>query len=328
LPPDGVGCGTSNLCSGGNAQVVVTALLNGTVLQNRPIRFDVYQGDYKIVTPLTGVLVNTFTVNTDERGEALVRLAAAVAAPTQVATLTITDITSGLVRRFSFNIVSRTLSVLPGTDVTVTGPAGATGGFSPVSNLGQCPNGLTADFYIFGGAPPYRVVSPLTSMVLVGVPGSGFGPEAIVTASGGRVIVTVIGCGSVRLIITDANGTLIESSQIIGVKGPDGVGTTTIPVVSPASLTFVAPPTGCNTSGAVTLTGAGSWTGTIATVGGSPGISITPTNGIMPATVTVTRSSNPAPANPATPASVTIIFASSAGTNTLTVNTTLAGNCP
>jgi hypothetical protein len=245
-----------------------------------------------------------------------------------VATLTLTDIASGLVRRFSFNIISRTLSVLPGTDLTVTGPAGATGGFSPVSNLGQCPNGMTADYYIFGGAPPYRVVSPLPSMVLVAVPGSGFAAETIVTASGGRFIITVIGCGSVRLIITDANGTVLESSQIIGVKGPDGVGTTTIPLVAPSTLPFISsPPASCGQSGAVTLSGAGSWTGTIATVGGSPGISIAPTNGIMPATVTVTRSSNPAPANHATPASVTIIFASSAGTSSLVV-TTGGGNCP
>jgi hypothetical protein len=82
LPQDGVGCGTNILCSGGSAQVVVTAMLNNTVLQNRAIRFDVYQGDFSFVTPATGALINTFTVNTDERVDALVRLTAAVGAPT------------------------------------------------------------------------------------------------------------------------------------------------------------------------------------------------------------------------------------------------------
>jgi len=156
LPPDGIGCGANALCSGGNAQVLVTALLNGTVLQNRSIRFDVYQGDYQIVTPATGVLVNSITVNTDERGEAVVapgrcnrgadaggdtddnRRRIGPGAPLQLQ-----------------HRVENAFCIASG-DTTFIGAKGPVGG-GTLSGL--CPSG-TVDYYIFGGTPPYRVRRP------------------------------------------------------------------------------------------------------------------------------------------------------------------------
>ena len=325
LAPAGTGCGTNALCSGGTAQVVVTALLNGAVLPNRPIRFDAYQGDFQLVTPGTGLLVNSITVNTDERGEAVIRLTAAAGARPQVATLTATDVSSGLVRRFSFNIVPRTLSTLPSSNVTFIGNKGPIGGGA---GSGLCPVGRV-DYYIFGGAPPYAVASPLPGLASV--------TPSVVTTSGGSFTANLAGCGSVAFIVTDSAQQSVETALLIGKQGPDGSDpvvvtppATTIPVVSPSTMTFPAPPVGCTQMATVSLSGTGSWTGSIGTPGGNPGISITPTTGTLPQTVTVTRTPNPAlplPGFPATPATVLVNFGNSAGTGVLTV-TTGGGNCP
>jgi hypothetical protein len=317
LPPDGIGCGANTLCSGGNAQVRVTALLNGTVLQNRSIRFDVYQGDYQIVTPATGVLVNSITVMTDERGEAVVRLAAATGAPTQVATLTITDVASGLVRRFNFNIVSRTLSSLPSGDTTFIGAKGPVGG-GTLSGL--CPSG-TVDYYIFGGTPPYRVASPLPGLVLVAVAGSVFAPEAIVTTNGGSVTADLFGCGGTHLIVTDAIGTSIETSQIIGVRGADGdAAVPPVPfAVSPTTVSL-----SCGAAGTVTVTGG---TGSFSTniVGGPSSSAFTVTQGAT--TITFTRI-NGTLATPTSIASSPITVNVTSGSTVIPVNVTVPLNCP
>jgi hypothetical protein len=327
------GCGTK-VCSGGDANVTVTATKNNIKLIGRPILFTVYQGQFQFVTPNSRTLVNSITVNTDENGLAVAKLTVPALVPTQVATMTITDTTTGLLKYFNFNIVQQTsgtgiLSSLPSGDTTFTGPDGATGGFSPGTIAGQCPTGFV-DYYVFGGTPPYRIASPLPQLILVAIAGQPFAPETILTVDGGSFVAAINGCGSSHLIITDATNRSIETSQIIGVKGKDGtpapapvVPTTTIPVVSPAAQTFPAPPLGCAQNFTVSLSGTGSWTGTMATPGGSPGISFTPTSGTLPGTVTVTRSPNPGPAVPAT---VLINFGNSAGTGVLTV-TTGGGNC-
>jgi hypothetical protein len=313
LPPDGIGCGTNILCSGGNAQVLVTALLNGTVLQNRSIRFDVYQGDFQFVTPATGVLVNSITVNTDERGEAVVRLAAAVGAPTQVATLTITDIASGLVRRFNFSIVAKTLSVLPSASITIKGAKGAPG------QDGKCPFNVLVAYTVFGGTPPYTVVSPLPQIAFVS--------PSVVTTLGGTFTATLNNCtAGIAFNVTDSVNTSVETALLIGVQGDkgDALPTVTAPKVSPSSLTFL---TCSGTAGTVNVTGTGTFTATIATPGGSPGITITVPSNTMPASVTVARGSNPFPATQ-TPSTVSVNFANSAGTDTLVVTNAAGGNCP
>ena len=105
------------------------------------------------MTPGTNALVTSLLINTDEFGEAVVRMTILVTAPTQVATLSSTDTVSGLVRRTNFNIVQQTngagiLSILPNGPTTFTGAKPAAG------QPAQCPFGGFVDHYIYGGVPP------------------------------------------------------------------------------------------------------------------------------------------------------------------------------
>jgi hypothetical protein len=306
LNPGGISCGTNALCSGGDAQVLVTAALNGSVLQDRPIRFDVYQGDFRFVSPGSGFLTTSITVNTDASGQAIANLTAAVGAPAQVATLTFTDLTSGLVRRFNFNIVPKTLSVLPSGSVTFTGPKGPVGGGA---GSGLCPTGQV-DYYIFGGTPPYSVASPLPGLVSV--------TPSIVTNSGGSFSAFLSGCGQVALIVTDATQQTLETALLIGTRGPDGsapvIITTTTPTVAPATLAFTA----CGQSGTINLGGTQPITTTIATPGGGAAISVI--LGAGGTTSTITRILNPGPANPPAPNPIIVNYTNSAGTVAVSVN--------
>jgi hypothetical protein len=316
------GCPPNAVCSGGDANVTVTAILNGIKLTNRPILFTVIQGQFQFVTPNSFSLVDSITINTDENGLAVVKLRVPATVPTQVATLTMTDTTTGLVKYFNFNIVQQTdgtgiLSALPSGATTFTGAAGAAGGFSPGTADGQCPNG-SVDYYIFGGTPPYRVASPLPSLVLVATPGSVFAAETILTTNGGSIVARIFGCGQTALIVTDATNRSIETSLIIGVKGPNATVTpppaATAPTVNPAAITLNT----CGPGGAVTVV-IGGTTPTVAnipTAGG--GVLISVVNGGASATITRNNASAAPPPNP-----ITVNFSNSAGTASLTV--TLAG---
>ena len=312
VTPAGSGCGANALCSGGTAQVLVTASLNGTVLINRPIRFAVFQGDFLFVTPGTGTLVNAITINTDERGEAVVRLTATIGAPPQVATLTSTDVTSGLVRRFSFNIVPRTLSVLPSGSVTFIGDKGPTGGGA---GSGLCPSGKV-DYYVFGGVPPYTVASPLPLLASA--------TPSVVTTSGGSFTANLAGCGSVAFIVTDATQQSVETALLTGTRGPDG--SAPPPAVRPTAptvLPFSIDLTTCGQSITVNLTGTQPITSTITTPGGAAAIGVV--NDPSTSTITRLNGSSVAPPNP-----IMVFFSNSVGSAALTVNLTGAAAlaCP
>ena len=313
LSPTGTGCG-SGICSGGDARVVVTAVVNGIKLTNRPIRFDVFQGDFRFVTPGTNQLVTSLIVNTDENGEAVARIQVIVTAPTQVATLTSTDTVSGLVRRTNFNIVQTTsgvgiLSSLPSGATTFTGAKGAPG------QPGVCPSGGIVDYYIYGGTPPYVVVSPLPQFLTVS--------PSVVNTNGGSFRVTQSGCGASQLIVTDTLNRVIETSQVIGVAGPAGdAAPAPVPSalsVNPASHTLI-----CGQTGTSTLAGSGSYTATVTTSGVPPGaFTVTPTAGTIPGTISFTRNNGVAAASP-TVITVNLV----AGTITQVVTVNVPANCP
>ena len=280
--PTAAGCGTNALCSGGDAQIVVKAVQNGVVLRNRSIRFDAFKGDFQFVVLATGAKVSSLIVNTDEQGEASARITANVGAATQVATIQTTDVNSGLSRRYNFNIVQQVsgvgiLSTLPSSDITFTGTKGLPGGD------GSCPSG-SVDYYIFGGTPPYNVVSPLPAVASV-TPG-------IVGTNGGRFTAQVNNCGKVAFIVTDATGRTIETSSLISVQGAKGDAITTPPSlnVNVTSLTIA-----CGASSSVSVSGSGTYTTTI--VGTTGGLFVTPsadtlTAGGAPVTITINRGSS------------------------------------
>ena len=316
IAPSGTGCG-GGLCSGGDARVVVSAVLNGIKLTNRPIRFDVFQGDFRFVTPGTNVLVTSIVVNTDENGEAVARIQALVTAPTQVATLTSTDTVTGLVRRTNFNIIQTTsgtgiLSTLP------SGPTTFTGNKPAVGQPAQCPFGGVVDYYIYGGTPPYTVNTPLPSFVTVF--------PSIVTTNGGSFRATQTGCGASQLIVTDTQNRVVETSQVIGVLGPKGedpppVVANTI-VVSPTTLTV-----GCGQTGTVSVSGSGTFTTTVSTAGVPPGsFTVTPAAGAIPGTISFTRNTSVPPAAPLT--SPTSIVVNVAGATVVSVTVAVPASCP
>jgi hypothetical protein len=317
IAPTGTGCGTG-LCSGGDAQVVVRAVLNGVVLRSRPIRFEVYQGSFQIVTPGTGILVNSLVVNTDEQGEAVIRITTPASIGTQTATLQFSDTASGLSRRFNFNIIQQTsgvgvLSSLPSGSITIKGAKGAAG------QEGKCPVDRV-DFYVYGGTPPYSIVSPLTSVAsplnsTAPTSGSGFG-------------VRVDGCGTVSLIITDSKGLTIETAQIIAQQGDRGeaVSATTL-TVAPTSVTV-----GCGQSASINLVGSGNFSTSIVTSGvnaaaNSAGtFTISPTAGAIPSVVTFARSAGSVATPNTQPSSITVNVVAGATVTPVTVTT--PASCP
>ena len=310
VSPTGTGCGSA-LCSGGDALVVVDAVLNGIKLVNRPIRFDVFQGDFRFVTPGTNVQVTSLIINTDENGRAVARLQAIVTAPTQAATLTSTDTVSGLVRRSSFNIIQTVsgvgiLSSLPSGTTTFTGSKPGVG------QPAQCPFGGVVDYYIYGGSPPYVVVSPLPQFLTV--------DPSIVTTNGGRVRVTQNGCGTSQLIVTDAQNRVIETSQVKGELGPAGDAPPTPDslTVTPTALTLVCASTG--NTGTVTLTGKGNFAASVTTLGvSSPAFSFTPSSGTIPGAITFTRGAGTTP---------TSIVVNIAGATATAVTISVPASCP
>ena len=102
--------------------------------------------------------MSSLTVLSDATGTASVILKADVNAPTQVAQLSVTDLTSGQVLNGTFTIVqvtngSQILTVVP-TEATITG-----------AFKGICSTGFVIDYYIFGGTPPYRISSTFPNSV-------------------------------------------------------------------------------------------------------------------------------------------------------------------
>jgi hypothetical protein len=207
----GVGCGSA-VCAGQTATVTVLVRnLAGAGIQGRAVRFENVQGNYQFLTNGPGLpetLANSITVTTGQDGLAVVRLKADVNAPTQVALIRATELTTGNVLNSSFVIAqftdgAGTLTAIPGT-WTVAGP-----------NSSNCAANTPVTYYIFGGTPPYRIQSTLPNFAdivptLVQTNGGGF--TAILT---GSVCSPAPGAA---ITITDATGRTI-AVQLINTFG-------------------------------------------------------------------------------------------------------------
>jgi hypothetical protein len=172
ITPNSASCGASAVCSGQTAAASVTVTsVTGAGIANRPIRFDVVQGDFAIQTTNPALpLVSTLTVTSDANGVAQVIVKANVNAFTQPALLRATDTTTGNQVTGQFTIVqtisgSAVLSVVP-ADATITSASST-----------ACSAGFPVDYYIYGGTPPYRVTSTFPSGVTL--------VNSIVATSGG-----------------------------------------------------------------------------------------------------------------------------------------------
>jgi len=281
--PTATGCGTA-LCSGNDAQVVVKAALNGVVLRSRQIRFDAFQGNFQIITPGSNLPVNSLVATTDEQGEAAVKVAANAGAPTQVATLQISDVTGGQTRKFSFNITQQisgvgVLSTLPSESVVIKGAPGVSG---TADGTGKCPTAAQVDYLIFGGTAPYSVSSSRPDIASA-VPSS-------VSTSGGRFSVNVRDCGQAVFVITDATGRTIQTPLLDSQRGNS---LTVITIATPPLA--VSPPAsiGCNSSASAAISGSGNFVAAINTAIPNdqiPNFTMTPSSGTLPNSITFTRS--------------------------------------
>lgn len=188
----GVGCGTA-VCSGqdGTASVTLRSF-EGAPLSGRQVRFDVVQGEYLFYSgnPAQPFIATT-TVTSDQNGFALVRFKANTNAVTGAALIKATDLITGnnVVASFviaQFTDGTGTLSIIP-DEVEIT-----------MRYNDECSVGVSSTYYIFGGTPPYRVVTSFPDGVLLsGVP--------VQTNGGGFTATTRGACmDPADLVVTDA----------------------------------------------------------------------------------------------------------------------------
>ena len=204
VTPASASCGANSICSGQSATAKVTVTgPGGAGIPGRSVRFDVVSGAYGIKSnDPANPFVSTLTVVSDQFGVSQAILQAAAGVATQPGLLRATELTSGEQQTTQFTIVQTTngspvLSIIP-SSVTFTG-------------TGTCPNNFRADYYIFGGQPPYQVaVTPSAPLpvLLANVP---------VTAAGGFFeAITNGNCADpVTFVITDAQGLTTTATMSI-----------------------------------------------------------------------------------------------------------------
>jgi len=215
---NGAPCTGGDVCSGqtGSATVRVTGS-GGVPLAGKQVRFDVVQGQYAIQTTNPGSpLAPTQTVVSDANGEARVIIAVPANTPTQIALLRATELSTGSQVTGQFVIAQVTsgdgvLSVAPSGTTTITGPQ---------ENV--CSAGVRVSYYIFGGTPPYRVVTNYPDAVaLVGSP--------VPVNGGGFDVITNGTCFTgLSFAITDATGRTLTTGLPI-VENVPGTATPTPP---------------------------------------------------------------------------------------------------
>lgn len=230
IVPNSAPCPGGDACSGQTSVATVKATgPGGTALAGRQVRFDVVQGQFSLATTNPGSpLASTQTVVTDANGEARVIISVPASTPTQIGLLRATDVTSGSQVTGQFVIAQVTsgegvLSVAPGGTTTITGPA---------QNV--CSSGVRVSFYVFGGTPPYRVVTNFPDAVtLVGTP--------VTTNGGGFDIITNGSCFTgLTFAITDATGRTLTTGLPTVTNQP---GTQTPAPPNPAPPLVITPPT-------------------------------------------------------------------------------------
>ena len=199
----GVGCAPA-VCAGQTASVSVRVRnLTGVGIAGRAVRFENVQGNYQFFTSGPGLpdtFANSITVTTDQDGFAIVRIKADVNAPTQVALIRATELTTGNIVNGSFTIAqftdgTGTLTAIP-TTWTLSGP-----------NSSSCAANIPVTYYIFGGTPPYRIQAALPNFAVISPP--------IVQTNGGGFTATVTGLVCTNdtgapITITDATGRTIS----------------------------------------------------------------------------------------------------------------------
>ncbi len=299
-------CDTANACAGSDTIVRLVAVSNGVRFGNRAVRFCVVRGQFSFVIPeipsnLPEQLVNCFDTVTDHTGVATARLRVPAGATSQLATLRVTDIATGVSTDEVFTIAAATaptlgpLTILP-NDFTFTGP-----------RQGVCGTG-SGDFLVFDGSAPYTAISSNPNISVT---------PSSTTANPGRFTITAgnpaICVANATIVVTDSSG----RRATVTVKTEQGSGTGTALVVSPTT---------------VTLNDTCGFTTSVTAVGGAGPLSVNSTHPRVSAvisgnTVTITRlTGDPLPLV-LYPTTATVTVTDGATTQNVSVNN-VRQSCP
>ncbi|HEX6792361.1 MAG TPA: hypothetical protein VF304_00805 [Casimicrobiaceae bacterium] len=327
-PTDDVG--STWICSGQTGTVGIRIQnANGGGLSGRQIEFDVIQGDFQIFTNAAGTPDTfglTYTVPTDQNGNAVVRIRANPAASQQLVIVQAKDVTSGNFVRGIFVIYqflqngNSQMQIVPNT-VTITGPDTLT-----------CSSGVANTFYVFGGKPPYTISNPVPQFLRLG--------QSIVANSGGGFTLTTLGgCVSPATIaINDSAGhtATVTLNNNVGTAAPS---TTTSPipiVITPSNV----PALTCGANTNIVATGGGTITTTGTTQTPNPATSLfvgvdrpdiitaLPTTATPGQPITITRLLVGTVSPPDSNALVPVNLFISDGVQTKTIPIQVANTCP
>jgi len=286
-------------CSGSDSIVRAVAIANGLLFANRPVRFCVIRGNFQFVIPESpsnpnATLNNCYDTITDQAGTAVARIRVPADAQTQLATLRVTDIGSGVfvdeVFTITQGIISGQLTILPNS-FTFTGPL-----------QGVCGTG-SADFIVFDGDPPYTAVSSNANVSVNPTTNSANPARFTVSAFNPNV------CVDTSIIVTDRE----NRRATVSVKTEEGSKTLPALAVSPTTVSLNDT---CGFSSSVTAVGG---VGPLSVNSSHPRVSAT----LSGNTVTITRLS-PDPASPPGPSfyptTATVSITDGATISSVTVN--------
>jgi len=211
-------------CSGSETLVRMAAIINGVRYGDRAYRFCVVRGNFQFVVPetpsnLPAVLQNCVDTRTDHSGTATVRLRVPSDATTQLATLRVIDVATGVYVDEVFTItqgaIVGALTVLP-NDFTFTGP-----------RVGVCGTG-SADFIVFDGDAPYTAVSSNPNITVTPTTNSSNPARFTITAFNPNV------CVDTTVVVTDRN----NRRATVTVKTEEGSGTLPPLAVAPTTVSL------------------------------------------------------------------------------------------
>jgi hypothetical protein len=271
----------------------------------------------------------TYTVPTDQNGDAVVRIPAKPTASPQHVNVQAKDLATGNFVRGIFVIYqflpsgANQLQVVPDT-VTITGPDTLT-----------CSAGVASTFYVFGGQPPYTISNSVPQFLRLG-------QTLVANSGGGFTLSTLGGCVTPATIaISDSAGhtATITLNNNPGTQPPNAI-TAPIPIVTTPAASAI-PTLACGANTNIVATGGGTITTQGTTQTPKPatslfvGVDRPDIITALPSTVapgepiTITRTTsistvNPPNSNVSVPVNVLI----SDGAQTLTVPVRVANTCP
>jgi hypothetical protein len=285
-------------CAGGETELLLQSVTNGSLHGNRAVRFEVLKGPFSFVQlPNATIVGNTYTTTTDHEGKAIALIRVNQNVPSQLAVLRVIDVATGVyvdqVFPISTGAPRSTLTAIPNA-FTFT-----------AAQKGVCGTG-SGQFLVFDGIPPYTALSSDPNVSVS--PSSTNANPGLFTISAFNPGICLTGS---TIVITDSTG----ARTTVTVDTKEGTAEPTPPppvAVAPATITLA-----CGTSGSVSV------------VGGAGGYIVNSTHPRVTAvasgtTITITRLAGDAGASFPTTGAVSITDGSSTATVTLTV----PANCP